>query len=100
MSRAAPDQWTLRCDGGARGNPGPGAAAWVLTSPAGVEVEAGSEFLGSVTNNVAESRALIAGLGAARTQRARECASGRALRARVKRCGKSAPAVPATGLAR
>jgi len=70
MNRAAPDEWTLRCDGGARGNPGPGAAAWVLTNPAGAEVEAGSEFLGSVTNNVAEYRALIAGLGAARNHRA------------------------------
>ena len=65
MSRAAPHEWTLRCDGGARGNPGPGAAAWVLTDPSGAEIEANSEFLGAVTNNVAEYRALIAGLDAA-----------------------------------
>jgi ribonuclease HI len=65
MSRTAPDEWTLRCDGGARGNPGPGAAAWVLIDPSDAEIEASSEFLGAVTNNVAEYRALIAGLGAA-----------------------------------
>jgi probable phosphoglycerate mutase len=57
--------WTLRCDGGARGNPGPGALAYVLFDPLGREVEARSEFLGPVTNNVAEYRALIAGLEAA-----------------------------------
>jgi ribonuclease HI len=57
--------WTLRCDGGARGNPGPGAAAHVLLAPDAREVEARGEYLGHVTNNVAEYRALIAGLDAA-----------------------------------
>ena len=55
----------MRCDGGSRGNPGPGAAAYVLIDPTGREVEANGEFLGAVTNNVAEYRALIAGLEAA-----------------------------------
>lgn len=59
------DEWTLHCDGGARGNPGPGAAAWVLSAPDGREVEARAEYLGHVTNNVAEYRALIGGLDAA-----------------------------------
>jgi ribonuclease HI len=63
--------WTLRCDGGARGNPGPGAAAYVLVDPAGVEAEAQGEFLGRVTNNVAEYRGLMAGLEAARRHGAR-----------------------------
>jgi len=57
--------WSVRCDGGSRGNPGPGAAAYVLYDAAGNEVEGRGEYLGSVTNNVAEYRALIAGLRAA-----------------------------------
>jgi ribonuclease HI len=65
MPTIAADAWTLWCDGGARGNPGPGAAAYVLQDPAGREVEARGERLGEVTNNVAEYRALIAGLTAA-----------------------------------
>src|SRR5207247_8612836 len=48
----------LRCDGAARGNPGPGAAAYVLFDPSGSEVDARGEYLGSVTNNVAEYRGL------------------------------------------
>lgn len=59
-------EWTLRCDGGSRGNPGPGALGYVLYDPSGAEVEARGEYLGMVTNNVAEYRALIAGLEAAR----------------------------------
>jgi ribonuclease HI len=65
MVSDAGSEWTLRCDGGARGNPGPGAAGYVLYSPDGREVEAKGEYLGHVTNNVAEYRALIAGLAAA-----------------------------------
>ena len=57
--------WRLRCDGGARGNPGPGASAYILSDAAGNEVEARGEYLGSVTNNVAEYRALISGLESA-----------------------------------
>jgi ribonuclease HI len=64
-------QWTLRCDGGSRGNPGPGAFGFVLTDPGGVEREARGEYLGTVTNNVAEYRALIAGLEAAARHGAR-----------------------------
>jgi ribonuclease HI len=58
-------EWTLRCDGGARGNPGPAAIGYALCDPAGREVEARGEYVGAATNNVAEYRALIAGLGAA-----------------------------------
>lgn len=65
MPERAPASWTLRCDGGARGNPGPGAFAYVLVDPGGREIEARGEALGTVTNNVAEYRALIAGLTAA-----------------------------------
>jgi len=66
MSKHANSEWTLRCDGGARGNPGPGALGYALFDPSGAEVEARGAYLGSVTNNVAEYRALIAGLEAAR----------------------------------
>ena len=65
MPNPIPGAWTLRCDGGARGNPGPGALAYALFDPAGREIEAQGEPIGSVTNNVAEYRALIAGLAAA-----------------------------------
>ena len=57
--------WVVRCDGGARGNPGPGAAAYALFDPSGTEVEARGEYLGAVTNNVAEYRGLLGGLRAA-----------------------------------
>ena len=57
--------WTLRCDGGSRGNPGPGALGYTLSDPTGREIEARGEVLGIVTNNVAEYRALIAGLESA-----------------------------------
>jgi ribonuclease HI len=65
MAEPRTNIWLLRCDGGARGNPGPGACAWVLLDPRGEEHEARGEFLGDVTNNVAEYRALINGLDAA-----------------------------------
>lgn len=57
--------WVLRCDGGSRGNPGPGALGYALYDASGAEVEARGEFIGEVTNNVAEYRALLAGLEAA-----------------------------------
>ena len=66
MGEPAARPWMLCCDGGSRGNPGPGAAGYVLDDPSGREVEARGEFLGTVTNNVAEYRALIEGLRAAR----------------------------------
>src|SRR2546428_3545622 len=70
MHDRPPVTWTLRCDGGARGNPGPGALGYALTDPHGREIEARGEALGSVTNNVAEYRALIAGLDAAQRHQA------------------------------
>ena len=63
--------WILRADGGSRGNPGPGALGYVLCDASGAEVEARGEFLGTCTNNVAEYRALIAGLEAAARHGAR-----------------------------
>ena len=63
--------WTLRCDGGSRGNPGPGALGYVLCDHVGREIEARGEYLGVCTNNVAEYRSLIAGLAAAARHGAR-----------------------------
>ena len=65
MSVSNGNEWIVRCDGGARGNPGPAALGYVLLDPAGREVEARGERIGPATNNVAEYRALIAGLQAA-----------------------------------
>ncbi len=65
MSVLQPGEWVLRCDGGARGNPGPAALGYVLTDPAGRDVEARGQCIGPATNNVAEYRALLAGLEAA-----------------------------------
>ena len=52
----------LETDGGARGNPGPAAAAYVLTAEDGTVLVERGETIGVATNNVAEYRALLAGL--------------------------------------
>ena len=52
----------LYTDGGARGNPGPAAAAYVLEAENGTVLDARGEAIGVATNNVAEYRALVAGL--------------------------------------
>jgi ribonuclease HI len=55
----------LFTDGGARGNPGPAAAAYVLETEDGTVLDARGETIGVATNNVAEYRALVAGLARA-----------------------------------
>jgi ribonuclease HI len=57
----------VHVDGGARGNPGPAAAAAVVSDPGGQVLDEAAEVLGVATNNVAEYRGLLLGL-----QRARE----------------------------
>jgi ribonuclease HI len=52
----------LSTDGGARGNPGPAAFAYVLEAEDGTVLAAYGERIGIATNNVAEYRALVAGL--------------------------------------
>jgi ribonuclease H / adenosylcobalamin/alpha-ribazole phosphatase len=52
----------LSTDGGARGNPGPAAFGYVLEAGEGTVLAAHGERIGVATNNVAEYRALIAGL--------------------------------------
>jgi ribonuclease HI len=56
----------VNVDGGARGNPGPAAAACVVSSPDGEVLAERSQLLGTATNNVAEYRALLLGLECAR----------------------------------
>jgi len=62
------DVLEVSCDGGARGNPGPAAIGAVVVDPNSdpprVLAEV-SERIGVTTNNVAEYKALIAGLDAA-----------------------------------
>jgi ribonuclease HI len=56
----------LSTDGGARGNPGPAAYGYVLEAEDGTVLDARGETIGVATNNVAEYRALLAGLASAR----------------------------------
>ena len=63
------DEIYVFADGGARGNPGPAAIGAVVLDPSTsppTRLAAVSEYIGTATNNVAEYRALIAGLEAAR----------------------------------
>ena len=52
----------LFTDGGARGNPGPAAYAYVLEADDGTVLAAEGHAIGVATNNVAEYRALVEGL--------------------------------------
>jgi ribonuclease HI len=56
----------VHVDGGARGNPGPAAAAAVISTPDGEVLDRAAELLGEQTNNVAEYRGLLLGLRRAR----------------------------------
>ncbi len=56
----------VHVDGGARGNPGPAAAACVISTPEGETLGEHAQLLGATTNNVAEYRALLLGLEQAR----------------------------------
>ena len=56
----------VHVDGGARGNPGPAAAAAVVSTPDGDVLDSANELLGVATNNVAEYRGLLLGLERAR----------------------------------
>ncbi|MFJ5259422.1 bifunctional RNase H/acid phosphatase [Streptomyces sp. NPDC088387] len=59
-------EFIVEADGGSRGNPGPAGYGAVVIDPAtGEALAEESEYLGVVTNNVAEYRGLLAGLRAA-----------------------------------
>jgi len=54
-----PHGCTIYTDGGARGNPGPAAAAGVILDASGAVLAEVTDYLGETTNNVAEYKALI-----------------------------------------
>ena len=59
-------------DGGARGNPGPAAIAFLILSKNDQLLQASSSYIGLHTNNQAEYQALIAALESATTLNAEE----------------------------
>jgi ribonuclease HI len=65
------DVWIAQIDGASRGNPGPAAAAVVITTADGGLVASFAKYLGRTTNNFAEYQALLAALqyGLGREQR-------------------------------
>ena len=56
------DEVVVATDGGARGNPGPAGIGVVISRPDGTVLAEVAEGIGWATNNVAEYRAVIAGL--------------------------------------
>jgi ribonuclease HI len=62
----------VHVDGGSRGNPGPAAAAAVVSSPEGDVLDEAAVTIGRATNNVAEYRGLLLGLERARALGATE----------------------------
>ena len=62
---SGPLKLVVHVDGGARGNPGPAAAAAVISDADGNVLAEPTELLGRATNNVAEYRALLLGLARA-----------------------------------
>jgi ribonuclease HI len=62
----------VHVDGGSRGNPGPAAAAAVISTPEGEVLDEAFAVLGRATNNVAEYRGLLLGLERAKVLGATE----------------------------
>lgn len=62
---------TIYTDGGSRGNPGPGAGAYVITDADGMVICGKGAFLSRATNNVAEYTGMIEGLKAAASMEAK-----------------------------
>lgn len=60
------DHVVIYTDGGSRGNPGPGGAAFVLNDPDGKLIKGKGVFLGKTTNNVAEYTGFLEALKAAK----------------------------------
>ena len=50
---------SISTDGGARGNPGPAAAGWIIKNSNGERIAFGQKYLGKATNNVAEYQAVL-----------------------------------------
>lgn len=58
----------IYCDGGARGNPGPAACAFVVYDDTKKHIFTGGKYLGETTNNQAEYSAVIEALKWVTTQ--------------------------------
>ncbi len=54
--------YSIYTDGGARGNPGPAAAAFVVFDSQKKHLYTGGSFLGNATNNIAEYQGVILAL--------------------------------------
>ncbi len=67
-----PATWLVYSDGASRGNPGRASIGAVVIDPQGTERQRVSETIGMTTNNIAEYRALVAGLEAALALGARQ----------------------------
>ena len=72
LNAARPVRVVVHVDGGSRGNPGPAAAAAVVSSPEGEVLDEAAVTIGRATNNVAEYRGLLLGLERARALGATE----------------------------
>ena len=66
------EQLLIYSDGGARGNPGPAAIAFIALNDTGETVKADSRYIGVHTNNQAEYKALLMALKFASGQKAQE----------------------------
>lgn len=64
-SSASGKQILIYTDGGSRGNPGPGAGAYLLKTPAGALLESRAVFLPETTNNIAEYTGVLEALSSA-----------------------------------
>ena len=62
MNQQPANQLTINCDGGARGNPGPAASAFVVTDENGGPIYQQGFYLGVATNNQAEYHSVILAL--------------------------------------
>jgi len=71
LKTGQPVDLILRTDGASRGNPGPAGIGVVIEDEGGAVLQEISEVIGETTNNVAEYRALLRGLAAARAMGAR-----------------------------
>ena len=58
VSVSTASRWQVFTDGGARGNPGPAASAFIIYNHLHQPVVSGGQFIGSATNNVAEYTAV------------------------------------------
>ena len=65
-------RFLIYSDGGARGNPGPAAIAFIALNEKGGTVKSDSSFIGVHTNNQAEYKALLMALKFASEQKVQE----------------------------